>query len=292
MSNIRKRLLVKKIKRRINLVLSELKYVREVYEDSYYIFEDFDIELNFVLDNLNSLVFSPQKVINSKTGRELAVSLSPGRMKLESNWNKKHQKKYDETGHSDSEENKEKIVLSEIKIDDWMKKLFKEIAKETHPDKISRREDLSKLEKLRREELYKKANQAISIGDEFHLLEIALELDVSVDLTENLQIKIIRNEIKKIKNKINELQIKVSWIWGENEGNLDIRTNLLVFVRGEINSPSIDPTLIKNYIMEYEKDSDFEEFKKNVERGKKQKNRRKVGEHPAPPISRLRKKIK
>ena len=78
----------------------------------------------------------------------------------------------------------------------------------------------------------------------------------------------------------------VSWSWGESEGDLSTRTNLIVYVRSYLKKPVLNASTIKTLIEKYENGETL--FEKNNKRDKILK--RKVGTHPHPSIGKMRKK--
>lgn len=264
----------KRSRSKIKRVLNELSYYNKALADTEDLFLDYDIELNEVLEDITSIVETKKSEKNSEESS------------LESFDEKNNQS-------NSSDKNQELDFSNEKKAspDDWMKKLFKKIAIETHPDKLSSREDLSLIEKIERESIYKKCAAAIEKNDKFSLLESAIILEIELQIAESEQIEIVSSRIKEIKKSLEDVQSKVAWIWGENEGNIGVRTQLLIYVREILNLPQVSDELIEKYVIEFESGRDLSEFLKQFKMKKQVSTSevRKVGTHPGPPLSKLRK---
>jgi hypothetical protein len=269
---LKKSISKKRSRSRIKRILNEFRYYDNLLSETEDLFLDYDYELNEVLEDITRIL-DPN--LSSKKSSETGLD------------NSDFKKKSSEDSSSPAElkepENK--------KIANWMKKLFKKIAIETHPDKLSTREDLSFIEKIERESIYKKASAAIDKDDKFTLLESAILLEIDLDISEHEQSKIISEKIQDLKIAIEEHQKKVAWIWGENEGQVETRTNLLLYVRTCLSLPKVSYELIERYVIEFESGGNIEEFLKKITLDKKSKNSktRKIGYHPGPRLSTLRK---
>jgi len=95
------------------------------------------------------------------------------------------------------------------------KTLFKKIAVETHPDKLSHASDEEKELKNR---YFLKAQKAIENNDLASLLEVANKLNIDSGLVVEEEIKIIETKIEFIRKKIHEMKQTAAWIWYHSEG--------------------------------------------------------------------------
>lgn len=265
----------KRSRSRIKRVLNEFKYYDSLFLETEDLFLDYDYELNEVLEDITRIL---DPSVSSEKSLETSLDFS----------NNDNSEKKSSKDSSFPEEPKD---LENKKIPAWMKKLFKKIAIETHPDKLSTREDLSFIEKIERESIYKKASAAIDEDDKFTLLESAILLEIDLEISEHEQSKIISQKIQDLKIAIEEYQKKVAWIWGENEGQIETRTNLLLYVRNCLGLSKVSYELIEKYVIEFESGGNIEEFLKKITLDKKIKNSkaRKIGSHPGPRLSTLRK---
>lgn len=94
-----------------------------------------------------------------------------------------------------------------------MRKLYREIVKQTHPDKV-------KNEKLNN--LYIEASKSYDNEDLFNIYSICDDLGISYELDEN-ENYILKDKIKYLQDKINFIQSTFTWQWyyteEENEKN-------------------------------------------------------------------------
>jgi len=265
----------KRDKIKLSQKYSEMNFWLSSLKDTKELFHAYDIELSDFLQQLEIAV-GESKALDSENIESEEKAISTPREK--ENFKK-------------IENNEESFEESERKVQNkscpsWMKKAFKAIAIKTHPDKVLFREDLSEFQK---EELIKKyslAAEAISLSSGISLLEIAQSLDIELDLSAKEQILMLKNKIKKLKSEIDDHQSMVSWNWGENEGNISARVNLIVYVRSFLKKSNLNADLLKKFVERYENDEKL--FEKNNNRDKILP--RKIGTRPHPRISKLRKK--
>ena len=98
----------------------------------------------------------------------------------------------------------------EAKSKEVVKKLFKAIALETHPDKlIGEEED----EVFRKTELYKKAAHAAKKNREHELLEIAMSLGITQILDDIEVFLLLDKAMKVMKEKISQMRNSMYWAW-------------------------------------------------------------------------------
>ena len=109
----------------------------------------------------------------------------------------------------------------------WMKRVYKQIAMETHPDKVSHRVDLSIFEQAQRVGMFAKARKALVDQDGSTLLQLAEELDVNADVDVGMKIEMLNSKITSLQVEVRKIYRTPSWIWGESYGNPGIRLKLL-----------------------------------------------------------------
>lgn len=115
---------------------------------------------------------------------------------------------------------KEEDVL--VSSPDWARSLYRKIAKETHPDKVK---ELSKKEKLGK--IFKSAARSIESGEYNELIDIAIDLDIEVEIPPEIMAEKISLRIKHTRDEIEKIEKSMSWIWGESYGILDIRRGIV-----------------------------------------------------------------
>ncbi len=114
--------------------------------------------------------------------------------------------------------------------------LFKKIAIETHPDKLSHASDEEKELKNR---YFLKAQKAIENNDLASLLEVANKLNIDSGLVEEEEIRIIETKIEFIRKKIHEMKQTAAWIWFHSEG--EQRENIEKQLTGQMGFSKISP---------------------------------------------------
>ena len=105
-----------------------------------------------------------------------------------------------------------------------MRKLYREIVKQTHPDKI-------KNEKLN--DLYIKAGKSYDSQDLFNIYSICDELGISYELEES-ENYILKDKIKSLQDKINFIQSTFTWQWYYTEEEIEKSNIIKEYVKKQI----------------------------------------------------------
>jgi len=108
-----------------------------------------------------------------------------------------------ENGPQDKK-NKKKKTNKEVK------ELYREIVKQTHPDKTK---GLSEEEIEARAELYHEASQGKDSGDFNKILKVALNLDIEIEDVNTELIITVEQEIDKMQEKIQSIQKDIMYKW-------------------------------------------------------------------------------
>ena len=145
---------------------------------------------------------------------------------------KKTKKKDPQHGQQEEESAAEEEIRREV--DDlsktappWMKRVYKQIAMETHPDRIKFREDLSVFEKADRKRYFESARSALQIQDGATLLSIAELLKIDADVDPSMRLSMLDAKSKRLKVQLSKITRSPGWVWGESHGRKDIRKKLL-----------------------------------------------------------------
>ena len=93
---------------------------------------------------------------------------------------------------------------------DGIKKMFRNIAKQTHPDKLFDSNDDEKNERVK---LFQEARIAALKKDWMSLFEIAQMLGVGTPTTTSEHNKFLKNKIVELKNEISSMQRDPAWVW-------------------------------------------------------------------------------
>lgn len=105
-----------------------------------------------------------------------------------------------------------------------MKKLYREIVKKTHPDKIRDK-------KLN--EVYIKASKYYNDADLLSIYKICSDLHIyyEVDIEDN---EYVKEKIVSVKDKINFIQATYTWKWHFTESDTDKNSIILEYIKGQI----------------------------------------------------------
>ncbi len=107
-------------------------------------------------------------------------------------------------------QNKDKKSKSKKQDKQQTKELFREIVKQTHPDKTK---DLPEEEIEARAELYQEATEGKMSGDFNKILKVALELDIEINNINFELIEALEEAIHKMEAKINNIEKDVMYKW-------------------------------------------------------------------------------
>ncbi len=113
----------------------------------------------------------------------------------------------------------------------WAKKIEREIAKKTHPDKLT---GLSNSEIKEKTEIFLKAKENIKNKKFIDLLPIALSLGIDFSKYESSFEDGITNRIKQIQIKIHEIQNTIYWQWQEYNESQKIQAIDVILKRSGI----------------------------------------------------------
>ena len=95
--------------------------------------------------------------------------------------------------------------------DPEVKKMFKKIASQCHPDKL---QDLPEgFEKEKKEELYQKARKALESNDLLLLADIAQDLGLEMPELSEAQLKLTEQKIVAIKKELQMIESTLVWHW-------------------------------------------------------------------------------
>lgn len=110
------------------------------------------------------------------------------------------------------EEHQKEVPEEEPEIEDQdMKKIFRQIALKTHPDRIG--EEVSEGDKEELVELYMRAVEASKAQDGQELLEIAYELDLKFSIDEDKEIDWLEKKSDSIEQDTSKIKQTNAWVW-------------------------------------------------------------------------------
>lgn len=118
-----------------------------------------------------------------------------------------------------SEKSKDRREEKELptKSSEETKELYREIVKETHPDKTK---DLDKKEIKNRNKLYRAAVEGKKKGDFWSILKAALELDVDFNNISEQFIKDVEQSISNIEKEISKIKSDIMYQWHKSSNQV------------------------------------------------------------------------
>ena len=114
----------------------------------------------------------------------------------------------------------EQEIFEEVKLPK-VKKLYREIVKLTHPDKV----DLKSLN-----DLYLTATKYYDNNDKIGLYKVCTELDIDYDLDDDDN-QIIESKIDDLKRRIEFLESTFTWQWINTDGEKEKLEMMIQFIR-------------------------------------------------------------
>ena len=113
-----------------------------------------------------------------------------------------------ESCHSDPAEDG---TSADKTADPEVKKMFKKIASQCHPDKLQDMED--GWEKKKKQQLYAKARQALENNDVLSMSDVANDLDIETPEITKAQLKNAEKKIISIKKELHQIESTLVWHW-------------------------------------------------------------------------------
>ena len=98
----------------------------------------------------------------------------------------------------------------------WAKKLYRQVAMLTHPDRLFDPSDVKSMTKL-----FNKATDSVHSGDFSGLVDVAIELGLDVDLPDEEVTSRVEKKLEEIENKIFSMENCVAWKWCESDDTLE-----------------------------------------------------------------------
>ena len=122
-------------------------------------------------------------------------------------------KSIDENKNEDSgnveEKRDENVVLdsSQPDVSDDIKKIWKQIAIKTHPDRTGNDVEMT--------ELYKRSLNAYNNGSYEEIIEIAIQLFIKIEQLSEKTLDLLDARAKELEKKLDEVKNNVLWSWAE-----------------------------------------------------------------------------
>lgn len=206
------------------------------------------------------------------------VRIARGNIKVNQN-HEKLRKSLDEAAETrarqKAEEALEDQALHDATPDVPQKKLYRKIAKETHPDKYDQL-DVSEEEKESLHDIFKRAAEAYENDDVPEMIRLALSLNIEVQdlgLDEDEVIDYIQKAIAKTEKELEQMSESFVWMWGTSVGNVEMRVRLLDAYLRQTGHPAVSTTILRDIVSHHEDPSTPED-------GSSRRRKRKPGTRP------------
>jgi hypothetical protein len=206
-----KQLEMKKLMKELDFIESDFNYKNEIVQDAD---DSFIKSVNTLLDQHPQLKDVFDKKINSKIENIFQERSEEIKEKIEL-----------EENINESFEIEEEVIVRKV-VDKKVRKLYREIAKVTHPDIVSNK-------KLN--ELYLKATQFYNNNDITGTYSICDELDIDYEPEES-DSRIISEKIVSLKNRIGFMESTLTWVWYHSTDEKEKEQMVLRYIKNQLDN--------------------------------------------------------
>lgn len=214
-----------KDKARIKRLRLKLRHLNEELEQAQELAKDYESQFQGVVSKLQ--VSLGLKKPEKKEPEKKEVKATPGpEAPNEAKQQQRSQQGHDQQKKDQDEDIRREVENQSASAPSWMKKLYKQIAMKTHPDRIAH-QDLSPYEKAEYKRLFDIAKQAIQDSHGGELVYAAEVLGIDPDISSTMRISLLAARGEKLRGQIVEIYKKPSWIWGESFHKPEIRKKML-----------------------------------------------------------------
>ncbi len=226
----------KKLKTEIRLKKRELKYLKEVEHDFLDLFSIYENELNLIVCDLAEYSSQEEEISPEE---DLSNSFE---------FNK------DDIRYSFDEDGNLEISNKENIAPEWAKKLYKQIALQTHPDKVQSL-GLNEEEAAEREKFFKKSKQLLESGSLEDLVIQAEKLGIEFEIEDAGYLSLLDSGIKKIKNKIDQKKELVPWTWGNLNDDIIEQHLFMEFLLKSLGEKPVPIPVLESYLKAWKNDT-------------------------------------
>jgi len=206
------------------------------------------------------------------------VKIARGNIKVNQD-HEKLRKNLKEAADFNAKQKAEEALSNEEEIDNSpdipQKKLYRKIAKETHPDRYDQL-DISEEEKESLHEMFKRAAEAYDADDVPEMIRLALTLDIDVQdmgLDEKEVLGFVEKAIVKTQSEMEKMAESFVWMWGTTRGQVELRVRLLDAYLRQTGHPSVSNTILRDIVEHHEDPATPED-------GSSKRRKRKPGTRP------------
>ena len=176
---------------------SELKVSREIH-----------IEASAEVDRMFIEKYFPEQPVQSDNTETDIKEFSEEEAKEEE---QKQENKEHSTGPKQTPEDLPEQESAAKAADPEVRKMFKKIATQCHPDKLEELEN--GFEKRKKQQLYQRARQALESNDVVLMADVAQDLGVEIPEITELQLKQTEKKIIAIKKELQVIESTLVWHW-------------------------------------------------------------------------------
>ena len=158
------------------------------------------------------------------------------------------------TARQKAEEALEEEDLADNTPDVPQKKLYRKIAKETHPDRYDQL-DISEDQKETLHDIFKRAAEAYEADDIPEMIRLALLIDIDVQdmgLDEGEVLSFAEKAILKTQKEMEKMSESFVWMWGTSVGKIELRVRLLDAYLRQTGHPPVSNTILRDIVSHHE----------------------------------------
>lgn len=213
-------------KARIKRLRLKLRHLSEELEQAQGLASDYESQFQGVISKLQVSLGLKEPEKNQEEKKEANRSPDVANPQDSSGQNSQQEppKQKNETVQDD--EIRREVENQSASAPSWMKKLYKQIAMKTHPDRIAH-QDLSPYEKAEYKRLFDIAKKAIQDQHGGELVYAAEVLEIEPDISPTMRISLLAARGEKIKTEIAQIYRKPSWVWCESYYKPEVRKKML-----------------------------------------------------------------
>lgn len=208
MKKIRK-LEVKKLIKELNFTESDYIYKKEMVNEIEVLFNE---SVNSFLEDHPEI----KQVFNDKVNQSVENIFNNKKLEIENKLNSE-----EKTGQPQEEDE----VVINVKVEK-IKKLYREIAKTTHPDKISNK-------KLN--DIYLKATQYYNTLDITGTYSLCDELEITYEVDDE-DYQLIVDKINELKDRIKFIESTLTWQWYNTENDSQKTRIIINYIKSRLNN--------------------------------------------------------
>lgn len=201
-------------------LIKELEYIEENYNYTSEIVSNSDNLFMKAIDDTLENHPGLKEVYNEKLEKTIEDTI---KKQIEDKEDEISQEDKESESDKESEESIDQSI-EEVEDDLKLKSLYREIVKQTHPDKVKNKKKNS---------IYIKASVAYKERDRIAMYRLCDDLDISYDIDEEDKIN-IKDVIEKYKSKISFLESTFTWKWFNTEDEKIKEDIIMTFIKMKV----------------------------------------------------------